>query len=592
MMMRLLVLISVLCWPVSAFSQDDPAQNSVGANPCEPPFTHQSALRLPGKPERGQGEDVPCDPRRVAPPPMRDRELPAIPDRWRIVDSLPGYDYSLFNPYNRNVLKGDKPVYGDDWFFAFTGISDTVYEARRLPTPVGIQTTSDPDQIDVFGEGEQSTFNQNLLLEFAWIKGDTVFRPPDWEFRLIPVINYNRSEAEERRVLRIDPREGETRTDDHIGVQGAFVDYHIRNVSERYDFDSLRVGIQPFNADFRGFLFQDNQFGIRLFGTRRNNIFQYNLAWFRRLEKDTNSGLNDVGEELRKDDVFVANVYWQDMLRLGFFSQATILHNRNREDEFFYDNNGFVARPSSLGFEKPRHYDVTYLGLNGDGHFGRLNLTVSGYAALGDSSRGVFVDEETDIRAFFAAAEAGWDQDWIRYRGSLVLASGDPDPYDDVEEGFDAVFENPIIAGADTSFWIRQGVPFIGGGGVTLSTRNGVLPNLRPNKEHGQSNFTNPGLVLAGAGVDLDLTPTTRLSFNANHLSFADTATLEAARMQSDLDPDIGWDVSAALIWRPLAIQNIVFRLSGAALLPGDGYKQLYKDETGYSVLSNLILTY
>jgi hypothetical protein len=559
-------------------------------NPCEPPIEQRKSLRLPGKEARALQH--PCDPARLAPPKMERQKLPAVPDRWRIVDSLPGYNNNLLDPYHRNVLKADKPIMGDDWFFLFTGISDTVYEPRRLPTPVGIQTTGNADQIDIFGQGEQTTFNQNLITEFALIKGDTVFRPPDWEFRLTPVFNFNQTEAEELRVLRIDPREGKIRTDDHVGLQAAFADYHIRNVSPRYDFDSVRVGIQPFNADFRGFLFQDNQPGVRFFGTRDNNIFQYNLAWFRRLEKDTNSGLNDVGEPLREDDVFVANLYWQDMPVLGFFTQATVLHNRNREDDFFFDNNGFVARPASLGFEKPREYDITYLGLNGDGHFGRMNLTAAAYFATGDSTQGVFVDEATDIRAWFAAAEAGWDQDWIRYRGSLVLQSGDPDPYDDLEEGFDAIFENPIIAGADTSFWIRQAVPLIGGGGVTLSTRNGMLANLRPNKEHGQSNFTNPGLVLAGLGTDLDLTPTTRLSFNFNHLSFMNTAVLEAARQQADLDPDIGWDVSSALIYRPLAIQNIVFRLSGAALLPGDGYKQLYKDETGYSVLANLTLTF
>ena len=70
------------------------------------------------------------------------------------------------------------------------------------------------------------------------------------------------------------------------------------------------------------------------------------------------------------------------------------------------------------------------------------------------------------------------------------------------------------------------------------------------------------------------------------------TAVLEAARQQADLDPEIGWDLSSALIYRPLAIQNIVFRLSGAALLPGEGYQQLYKDEVGYSVLANLTLTF
>jgi hypothetical protein len=65
-------------------------------------------------------------------------------------------------------------------------------------------------------------------------------------------------------------------------------------------FDSIRVGIQPFNADFRGFLFQDNQLGVRLFGDRDANRWQYNIAYFQRLEKDTNSGLNDLGEKVRQ----------------------------------------------------------------------------------------------------------------------------------------------------------------------------------------------------------------------------------------------------------------------------------------------------
>ena len=38
--------------------------------------------------------------------------------------------------------------------------------------------------------------------------------------------------------------------------------------------------------------------------------------------------------------------------------------------------------------------------------------------------------------------------------------------------------------------------------------------------------------------------------------------------------------------------QNVVFRLSAAALLPGDGYEQMFGDEVNYSVLANLVLTY
>ncbi|MCC1497813.1 hypothetical protein [Alcanivorax sp. 1008] len=556
-----------------------------------PPLDDTPPVRLPGKQTVDRYQQLCDDDGLPAAPLFQDQPLQAVPDRWRIVDSLPGYSHSLWNPYQRNVLKGDKPVWGE-WFFALAAVSDTVIELRELPTPVGNQTTANAGDIDVFGSGEQSTFNQNLLIELVWLRGDTVFRPPDWEFRFIPVFNFNRSEVEEARALYIDPREGTTRNDDHIGIQGAFMDYHIRNVSDRYDFDSIRVGIQPFNADFRGFLFQDSPFGIRLFGTRDNNIFQYNLAWFRRLEKDTNSGLNDIGAQLRNDDIFVANLYWQDFLKKGFISQLTLLHNRNREDDFFYDNNGFIARPASLGREVPRSYDVTYLGYNGDGHLGRLNLTASLYAAAGTNEPGVMNDERTEVRATFAAFEAGLDINWIRLRATAVHASGDRNPFDDLETGFDAVFENPIIAGADTSFWIRQGVPFIAGGGVTLSTRNGLLPNLRSSKEHGQSNFTNPGLRLLGVGADLDLTPTTRLSFNANHLSFDRTEVIEVLRQQENIDREIGWDLSAALIWRPMAIQNIVARLSVATLMPGNGFDELFKTESNYSVLGNLILTY
>jgi hypothetical protein len=547
-------------------------------------------VRLPGK-EVADRQRPECDEKGIpAAPLFQDQPLQAMPDRWRIVDSLPGYDASLWNPYQRNVLKGDKPVYGE-WFFSLSAISDTVLELRDIPTPVGNQTSADSGDLDVFGSGEQVTFNQNLLVEVVWLRGDTVFRPPDWEFRLIPVFNFNRTEVEEIRALYIDPREGDSRNDNHVGLQGAFIDYHIRNVSDRYDFDSIRVGIQPFNADFRGFLFQDSPFGVRLFGTRDNNIFQYNLAWFRRLEKDTNSGLNDVGVRMRDDDVLVANLYWQDFLRLGFISQFTLLHNRNRENNFFYDNNGFIARPASLGREVPRDYDVTYLGYNGDGHLGRINLTASVYAAAGRNAPGVMNDRTTSVRATFAAVEAGFDTDWIRWRLTAVHASGDRNPFDDVETGFDAVFENPIIAGADTSFWIRQGVPFIAGGGVTLSTRNGLLPNLRSSKEHGQSNFTNPGLRLLGVGADLDMTPTMRLSFNLNHLAFDRTEVIEVLRQQDDIDREIGWDLSAALIWRPLAIQNVVARLSVAQLLPGAGFDDLFDSGSRYSVLGHLILT-
>ena len=322
-------------------------------------------------------------------------------------------------------------------------------------------------------------------------------------------------------------------------------------------------------------------------------MWQYNVAWFRRLEKDTNSGLNDISEDVRDDDIFLANIYRQDWPVKGFTTQGTVVHNRNREDEdTFFNTNGFIERPSSLGQERLRRYRVTYLGLNGDGHFGRLNLTYSMFYAMGSESRSTFANRPSDIRAYFGAAEASMDFDWIRGRLSFLHARGDKNPFDGKSTGFDAIFENPIFAGADTSFFVRQGIPFVGGGGVTLSTRNGVLNNLRSSKEHGQSNFTNPGVTLIGAGADFDILPELRFSANVNQIWFANTATVEVARNQGSIDPNIGTDVSGAFIYRPWFHQNVVFRLSGSVLVPGTGYKQLFPNDIPYSVLANLVLTY
>ncbi len=544
-----------------------------------------------------------------APPPeaFPTDEIP-IPDRWRLIESLGVVKERWFDPYHQNTYKGDRPIdrakvpwlpiRGDDWFFVANAVSDTVLEPRTFPIPVGVQTTSRPQSLDVFGKDASFVFSQTFIAGVALIKGNTAFKPPEIEYRLTLAFNYNYVDVPERRVLHVEPSKKTHRADHFLGVQEAFVDYHIRNTSDRYDFDSIRVGIQPFQSDFRGFLFNDQQLGVRLFGTRDNNRFQYNLAAFWRLEKDTNSGLNSVVQSPRDDFVFVASAYRQDFVIPSLTSQFTVVYNRNREsDDIHVDDNGFPVRPALLGNLRGRDYDVVYLGYNADGHVGRLNLTASAYAALGEDRNSFFTGEKADIRAFFGAAELSYDKDWMRFRLSGLYASGDKDPYDGKEQGFDAVFENPVFAGADTSYWIRQTIPFAGGGrAIAINGRNGILNSLRSSKEEGQSNFNNPGTLLVGAGADFDLTPELRLSANANHLWFENTATLQALRMEGSIPRQIGWDLSAAAIWRPKATQNIVVRLSGAALLPGDGFRDLFDNAGGhrhyYSLLGNVIVSY
>ncbi len=552
-----------------------------------------------------------------------------VPDRWRITSSLcPKKDtatgkvnsalYTLFprlahvchsglDPFHHNTLKGDRPLAagkkpgflkGDDWYFIANAVSDTVVEPRSFPIPVGNQTTTDPDSNDTFGRSHSLVLSQTFIAGFSLLKGETAFKPPVVEYRVAIAGNINHVQVPERRVLYVEPSKGTKRTDGFIGLQEAFIDYHLgRFDSSRFDFVSLRMGIQPFQADFRGFLFNDNQLGVRMFGNRDNNRMQFNLAWFWRIEKETNSGLNNIAAPMRKDWILTGNIYRQDFPFVGLTSQISATYNINRETRITTDANGFPVRPALIGDLRPRRYHVLYLGYGVDGHVGRLNLTGQFYGAFGKDRNNVLTSEPARISAFFGAAELSYDRNWVRLRASALYASGDSDPYDNVEKGFDAIFENPQFAGADTSYWIRQTIPFAGGGRVIgINGRNGILNSLRSSKEQGQSNFLNPGTALAGVGGDFDLTPNFRLTANANHLWFANTAVLQELRNEGSIPRSIGWDLSVATTWRPRAAQNVVFRLSGAVLEAGKGFRDLF-DQRGhgtqfYSVLGNLTLAF
>jgi len=529
-----------------------------------------------------------------------------IPDRWRLIQSLGVVKEHWFDPYHQNTYKGDRPIRkkslwfpikGEDWFLELNGISDTVIEPRSFPEPVGAATTQRQGSNDNFGRATSNVFSQTFIVGAALIKGSTTFKPPEMEYRVALAFNTSYVTVSERGILNVLPSFAPHRFDHFVGVQELFVDRHLKNTSDRYDFMSLRIGIQPFQADFRGFLFNDDQLGVRLFGNRDDNRFQFNLAAFWRLEKDTNSGLNDVTTAPRKDYVFIANLFRQDFPVVGVTSQISVNYNMNREaNDIHYDKNGFPVRPALIGNIRGRDYDVAYLGYSMDGHFGRVNLTAVSYLALGRDRNNIFTGKPANIRATFIAAEPSMDFNWVRVRLSGLYASGNHNPYGNTEGGFDAISENPIFAGADTSYWIRQSIPLVGGGGVGISGRNGVLNSLRTSKDEGQSNFTNPGTILLGTGADFDLTPKFRVSANVNHLWFENTAVLQVLRNEGSIPRDIGWDISGALIWRPKAIQNIVLRASTAALLPGKGFNDLLtdkgRDKGYYSMLFNTILSF
>ncbi len=603
--------------PIAPTRPDQPGGDSGGDStggavvPVPPPsgdpddggtWTPTPRRTTPTQPGRRPSEgDEPSERRRPSRSsvPQFENELPdydfvPLPDRWRIIENL-GVNERWYDPYNQNTLKGDRPIPGTkDWFVNLNFIFDSVVEARRIPTPTGVSGDSGPE-VDLFGDGEQWETQNTLLASVALLQGDTTFRPPDWEFRLTAALNFNYVQVNQLGLVKLDAGAGDDRLDYHFTLQEAFVDKHLWNRTDRFDFDSLRIGIQPFNADFRGFLFESQEPGVRLFGNFFNNRAQYNLAWFGRLNKDTNSGLNEL-ESWRDDHTIIANFYYQDFPVLGFNVEAIFAANINLEgSEKDFDNNKNLVIPAPVGLIGGHDYEVYYIGIGGDGHIDRLNLTFQLYGALGNDDYNSIAQRSQDIESFFSAIEISYDLDWMRYKAFFLYSMGDDDPFDDTAQGFDTILDNPNFGGGTTSFWQRQGIPFVFGGSVALSGRNSIVPSLRSSKGEGQSNFVNPGLWQVGAGADFDILPELRLLANVSWLQWDTVQVLETLRQQDRLSREIGWDISAALIYRPFFTNNIVIRASGAVLLPGSGYEELFDeraDEPPYSVLINATFTY
>lgn len=533
-----------------------------------------------------------------------------LPDRWRI-GAPPNYVQNVrspgkfLDPYNQNVLKGDFPFFEDDFFMVVSAVSDTLFEYRKLPIPSGMSTAR-PDSLDFFGYGDQWLIVQNLVLSIEIFEGDAAYKPRDFELRLTPVFQINYVDLEELGGVDPDPREGTTRQDEWIGMQEAFIEKHLGDLSNNYDFWAVRLGIQGFASDFRGFLFADNNMGARLFGNLHSNRVQWNLAYFHQLEKDTNSGLNSY--TFRDQDIFIANIYFQDALAyfapkltnydplFGYTSQFSFHANfdHGEDGEIELDDNGRIVRPSPLGSvqgDNDNEIRAYYLGWAGDGHIGRLNVSHQYYYAFGEESFNPIAGREVDISAHFFALELSYDVDWIRYRAAFAYASGDSDIDDGDATGFDTIFDNPQFFGAGNTFFVRQQIPLTDTG-VNLFQRNSFVPNLRTSKEQGQANFVNPGLFVYNVGMDLEITPKLRTLLNVSYIMFDNSNVLKALQHDNKIGSTFGIDYSIGIQYRPFNNQNVQIAAGFSVFQPLGAYEELFEEKYQFSAFVGLTLVY
>jgi len=550
-----------------------------------------------------------------------------FPDRWRI-GFVPWKRYtsgvvdqpyetpvpSLWDPYRQSLLKGDLPLIGQNIFLDLTASSETVTEIRRVPTSSGVSTAV-PGEYDFYGRSDELSVQNNFAFALNLFQGATVFRPVDWDLKLEPVFNVNYLQAQETGVVSPSPKgylggsqppppnngfvnnpgdigtllngqvgpangyratQSTERTKELLTLQQAYGEVHLHDWSDNYDFLSVRSGIQSFNGDFRGFIYNDVNQGTRLFGSWNNNLYQYNLAWFHQLEKDADSELNTLAD--RGQEVFIANLYRQDFIWQGYTVESSFFANYDHGG-VHYDDNGKLVRPAPIGEVRAHDLEAYYLGWAGDGHIGRFNVSHAFYEVLGHDDFNDVAARPVDINAQMAALEVSCDRDWARYKMSFFYGSGDKNANGGTATGFDSVVDNPNFTGGPFSYWARQGFN-LGGTSVNLKDPDSLVPDLRTSKTEGQANFVNPGIFIYGVGAEFDLTPKLRSFLNANYIRFAETDVLKTVLQTDRVDPEVGWDFSLGFQYRPLLTDNIIISAGLGVLIPGTGYRDIYKTNT------------
>ena len=316
-------------------------QFDVRLQPLPPPPAAPAAGEPPGRagpparaPNRGQiplAEPPPLVPEVTAP----GGDFEAVPNRW-------SYQWAQFqryehepkqpwvvgrplDPYNQNPAKADFPIGGSSSLFANVNLQ---MNSAINPRTVGVKTPVS----EVFN-------NNNFVGGVEIFRGTTVFEPKRWAVRGTVVGNVNR--------LSSAAKIGRT-----YGVEEAFAEKRLAVLGPAFDFVSVRGGMQNFNSDFRGYLFVDNQLGVRLFGNARANRDQYNAAYFSMRDRDPVSQLHKFTS--RNQDVVIANYFVQDFGTPGYTFMVNVHVNRDRGVE-----------------NDPHALQVTYAGFHGDGQWGR-----------------------------------------------------------------------------------------------------------------------------------------------------------------------------------------------------------------------------
>jgi hypothetical protein len=476
----------------------------------------------------------------------------------------PEYTYNPFDPYHQNTLKADYPLAGD-WFLQLNALNTVVYKSR-----------SNLDFRNIFPDTPTRTFlshnnffNENVFYGFELRHHQDVFVPSNFKIHMDGVFDHKQN-----------PNAIKQDTADNAHVFDAFVDVRLFDAGhDNFDLTFLRAGIQAFQSDFHGLIFNDEGLGGRIFGEFRKNRIRYDIVGLKLFQKNAVSGFIDFSKPSRHD-VGIFRFTFEDFLVKGWNSEWSV--------HFNYDPRDITTTGAIAGL------NTVYYGATLNGHLGRWIFNPAAYGVTGKADHvvGGFPVKHT-VAAYTGLVDLQYPLDFAKFRLGYVYASGDNNPNDTKDRGFDAISDGVQLFGGPISYFVGENIKF---GAGDLVRANSFFPSLRNANQ--QANYVNPGLQIMNGGMDFILTPRIQTAVNVNYVRFNNTGSYPNATgtLANIFHKDAGLEGNAFIRIKPFLHQinqNVVLDLGFSALHPLQGLQDMFQtDKMVYSTFVALRLVY
>lgn len=478
-------------------------------------------------------------------------EYRPVDTRWRTytLEGVPQYGYHLLDPYHQNRIKGDFPMFGQNWFTEVDTFQTAVYQNRR-----NLDFSKNPVFASQIAAGKLRFFSHNNFADENAVFGgeirhnDDRFFPSNYRFHIDGAVDFKHD------INAFDPL-----SEAHGQIFDAFMDFQLADPG-KVDFNQifLRGGIQNFKSDFHGLIFNDVGLGGRIFGDELKNRLRWDVVFLKLFQKDAVSGFIDFTKP-SAHDVFITRLTWEDFLVKGWTSEWSF--------HFNHDPRAGVGGAPGLNL------NTFYAGTTLDGHVGRFIFNPAIYGVMGHADHLVSGAVQTHfVRAWNGLIDLEYPLDYWKFRVGYDYASGD-NPNSTIDTGFDAISDAVILFGGPISYLVGQDIKF-GKGDFTRA--NSFLPAFRG--ANAQANYVNPGLQLMNVGVDSIITPRVQLSLNLNYYRFNNTGTFGAAVINHK---EMGAEENIFVQWEPFLreINNTFVIQTGLSVLhPLPGLRDAFGD--------------